>query len=77
MGTSRGQVEVKLFWVSNIMFKKFFKSEHFYQKLNLNIIHKPVIAFKSSIEELEINLLQRKQNDKARNYFLLPQQIHN
>lgn len=77
MGTSRGQVEVKLFWVSNIMFKKFFKSEHFYQKLNLNIIHKPVIAFKSSIEELEINLLQRKQNDKARNYFLLSQQIHN
>lgn len=77
MGTSRGQVEVKLFWVSNIMFKKFFKSEHFYQKLNLNIIHKPVIAFKSSIEELEINLLQRKQNDKARNYFLLSQKIHN
>lgn len=77
MGTSRGQVEVKLFWVSNIMFKKFFKSEHFYQKLNLNIIHKPIIAFKSSIEEIEINLLQRKQNDKARNYFLLPQQIHN
>lgn len=60
------------------MFKKFFlKSEHFYQKLNLNIIHKLVIAFKSSIKKVMINLLQKKQNDKARNYFLFPCNIHN
>lgn len=78
-GTLRSQLEAKLFWVSNIMFKKFvffFLNQSIFIK-SWYIIHKPVIAFKSSIEEVGINLLQRKQKDKARNYFLLPQNIHN
>lgn len=36
-----------------------------------------IIALKSSTGEAGINFLQRKQNDKVRKDFLLPQNIHN